>query len=59
MAMQSADVTPTEAQVAACTRARAMSADALRRWTAIKTELGAINTKRKAAGQPIIPLPGA
>jgi len=31
----------------------------LRRWTAIKTELGAINTKRKAAGQPAITLPGA
>jgi hypothetical protein len=60
MAMQSADVTPTESQVAACTRARAMATDAMRRWTALKTtELGALNAKRKAAGQPTVPPPGA
>ncbi|HEV8498675.1 MAG TPA: hypothetical protein VGQ56_17485 [Gemmatimonadaceae bacterium] len=60
MAMQSADVTPTEGQVAACMRARATATDAMRRWTALRTtELNALNAKRKAAGQPTVALPGA
>ena len=60
MAMQGADVTPTESQIAACTRARAMATDAMRRWTALKTtELGALNAKRRTAGQPAITPPGA
>jgi hypothetical protein len=54
MAMQNADVTPTASQIEACTRARATSADVLRRWTALKAEVNAVNTKRKAAGQPAI-----
>ena len=55
MSMQSAEVTPTAAQVAACARARATSADALRRWTALRTTgLAALNGKRKAAGLPAI-----
>ncbi|MGE5098446.1 MAG: hypothetical protein ACM3SX_00500, partial [Deltaproteobacteria bacterium] len=59
MAMQGADATPTESQVAGCTRARATSADALRRWTALKTELGVLNAKRKSAGQPTVTPPSA
>jgi photosystem II stability/assembly factor-like uncharacterized protein len=54
MAMQNADVTPTASQIEACTRARATSADALQRWTALTAEVNAVNTKRKAAGQPAI-----
>jgi hypothetical protein len=52
--MQNADVTPTASQIEACTRARSTSADVLRRWTALKAEVNAVNTKRKAAGQPAI-----
>ncbi|HEX8945897.1 MAG TPA: hypothetical protein VF785_22345, partial [Gemmatimonadaceae bacterium] len=59
MAMQGADVTPTESQIAGCTRARTMSADVLRRWTALKTELGVLNAKRKSAGQPTVTPPSA
>jgi hypothetical protein len=54
MAMQGADVAPTASQVEACNRARATSAEVLRRWTALKAEVTAVNTKRKAAGQPAI-----
>jgi hypothetical protein len=52
--MQNADVTPTASQIEACTRARSTSADVLRRWTALKAEVNAVNSKRKAAGQPAI-----
>jgi hypothetical protein len=59
MAMQGADVTPTAAAIAACARARAASAEAMRRWTTLKTtELSALNAKRKAAGQPAVTPPG-
>jgi hypothetical protein len=59
MAMQNADVAPTAAAIAACARARAASAEAMRRWTALKTtELAALNAKRKAAGQPAVTPPG-
>lgn len=57
MAMQNADVMPTASQVEATTRARAMSADVLRRWSALKAEVSAVNSKRKAAGQPAISPP--
>jgi photosystem II stability/assembly factor-like uncharacterized protein len=60
MAMQSADVTPTASEVAACTRARETAAATIRRWTTLRTtELTALNAKRKAAGQPAIAAPGA
>jgi photosystem II stability/assembly factor-like uncharacterized protein len=52
MAMQSADVTPTAAQIAACRRAHSQLLEVLARWTAIKTTgLATLNAKRKAAGQ--------
>ncbi|HWZ59551.1 MAG TPA: hypothetical protein VNW46_11310, partial [Gemmatimonadaceae bacterium] len=55
MAMQSADVTPTAAQSAACQRAHAQLAEVLARWTALKTTgLATFNAKRKAAGRPIV-----
>jgi len=40
MAMQGADVTPTAAQVAACTRARAQAATVLARWARLKRRGG-------------------
>jgi hypothetical protein len=59
MAMQSADVTPTAAQVAACDRARADGRAVMARWTALEsTGLAALNAKRKAAGEPAVVVPG-
>ena len=56
MAMQDAEVTPTAAAVAGATRARAESSDVMRKWTTLKsTSLAALNAKRKAAGQPVVP----
>ena len=58
MAMQSAEVAPTDRQVAAVTRAKADATPVLAKWKAITTtELAALNAKRKAAGQPAIALP--
>jgi photosystem II stability/assembly factor-like uncharacterized protein len=58
MVMQAADNTPTANQVAACVRARAQSSTMLPQWNALKTgELTALNAKRKAAGQPTVPVP--
>jgi hypothetical protein len=58
MAMQAADAAPTAREVAACTTARTNAASVLARWTRLTTvELAAINTKRKAAGQPVIVMP--
>ena len=55
MAMQSADVAPTAAQIAACRHAHSQLTEILARWTVIKTtRLAALNAKRKAAGQPIV-----
>ncbi|MGE5744053.1 MAG: hypothetical protein ACM368_08965, partial [Gemmatimonadota bacterium] len=60
MAMQSADVTPTVSQVAACDSARARSRDLLGRWSTLKgAGLVALNAKRKAAGLPAVALPNA
>jgi photosystem II stability/assembly factor-like uncharacterized protein len=39
MAMQSAEVTPTAAQVAACERAQAQAAQVMARWTRLRAEL--------------------
>jgi hypothetical protein len=58
MAMQSADVTPTASQVAACDSARASSRDLMGRWTALKTiGLAALNARRKGASLPEVTLP--
>ena len=58
MAMQNADVTPTAAQVAACTRARAQSAAVMARWTRLSTTaLAGFNRRRAAAGQREVALP--
>jgi photosystem II stability/assembly factor-like uncharacterized protein len=58
MAMQSADVAPTAAQVAACSRAEAQSVEVMARWTALTTTgLAELNARRKAAGQSIVALP--
>ena len=60
MAMQSADVTPTVSQVAACDSARARSRDLLGRWNTLKgSGLVALNARRQAAGLPAIALPSA
>jgi hypothetical protein len=57
MAMQSADVAPTARDVATCANARRNSATVMAQWTKLKTiDLPALNTKRKAAGQPAIML---
>ena len=59
MAMQNADVAPTASQVEAVTKARAQSADVLKKWNSLKGPgLAALNAKRKAAGQPAIIFPG-
>jgi hypothetical protein len=56
--MQGADVAPTAGQIATVTKARAEGADVMRRWNTLKTSgLAALNSKRKAAGQPAITLP--
>lgn len=58
MAMQSADVTPTAGQVAACERARAQAAQVTARWTALKTTgLEAFNARRRSAGLPTVEIP--
>jgi photosystem II stability/assembly factor-like uncharacterized protein len=58
MAMQGAEVAPTAREVEACAAARRQSAAAMAKWTKIKTvDLPALNTKRKAAGQPAIAIP--
>jgi photosystem II stability/assembly factor-like uncharacterized protein len=55
MAMQSADVAPTAREVASCADARRNSTTVMAQWTKLKTiDLPALNTKRKAAGQPAI-----
>ena len=60
MAMQSAEVAPTAAQVAACTRAQAGYVAVMAKWNALRTTgLAALNTKRKAAGQPIVSMPSS
>ena len=58
MAMQSAEVAPTDRQVATVTKAKADAAPVLAKWKTITTtELAALNAKRKAAGQAAIALP--
>ena len=60
MAMQTADVAPTAAQVAAVTTARAQGAAAMAQWNKLRTAgLAALNVSRKAAGQPPIIIPDA
>jgi hypothetical protein len=55
MAMQSAEVAPTSKEVAACSKARADGASLMAKWTRVTTvDLVALNTRRKAAGQPPI-----
>ena len=58
MAMQGADVAPPANQVAACRRAGADGAQALRRWSALTGPgLAALNAKRKAAGMAPVATP--
>ncbi len=58
MAMQGADVAPTTAQVAACSKASAQAAEVLPKWNALKTKgLADLNAKRKATGQSEITIP--
>ena len=55
MAMQSADVAPTAAQVSAANQAHATATATLARWARLRgTGLTALNSKLKAAGQPTI-----
>src|SRR6185312_11832789 len=56
MAMQGADIAPTAAEVAACTRARAEYDRIMARWSELHTkELTTLNAKRKAAGEATVP----
>ena len=58
MAMQAAEGAPTAREVAACTAARTNAATVMARWTKLTTvDLAALNTNRKAAGQPAIVIP--
>jgi len=58
MAMQSAEVAPTAAEVAACDRARTQAGEVLARWARLKTTgLAAFSAKRRAAGLAPIALP--
>lgn len=60
MGMQSSEMAPTASQVAAVTKARAQSAEVLKKWNALKgAGLTALNAKRKAAGQPAITIPAS
>ena len=60
MGMQSSEMAPTASQVAAVTKARAQSAEVLKKWNALKGAwLTALNAKRKAAGQPAITIPAS
>jgi len=55
MSMQGADIAPTAAEIAACSRARSRYETIMSRWNALRTtELGALNAKRKAAGESMI-----
>jgi photosystem II stability/assembly factor-like uncharacterized protein len=58
MAMQTADVTPTAMQVAACERARDQQAQVMARWTSLRTTgLEAFNARRRSAGLPTVRIP--
>jgi len=46
MSMQAADVAPTAAQVAACTRARVQLAEVMARWASIRTAGEALTNKK-------------
>ena len=60
MAMQSADVTPTAGQVAACDTARLQSRAVMAKWLQLRTTgLGGLNAKRRAAGLAPVVLPTA
>jgi photosystem II stability/assembly factor-like uncharacterized protein len=58
LSMQAAETAPTAAQIAACTRARALAATALAKWNVVKTTgLSSFNATLKAKGQPAVTLP--
>jgi len=58
LAMQSAEMAPTAAQIAACARAKEQATAALARWDVMKTKgLAAFNATLKAKGQPALTLP--
>lgn len=57
MGLQGADVAPTAVQIAACMAARKMAADVMPEWSSVKAAVTGFNAKRKAAGQPTVPMP--
>ena len=58
MTMQTADVAPTNTQVAACASARQQLAMAMSQWNMLRTTgLAALNASRVAAGQAPIAIP--
>jgi hypothetical protein len=58
LALQSAEMAPTEAQIAACTRARKEVQDAMARWNTLKSSgLASFNATLKTRGQPAVTLP--
>jgi len=60
MAMQGADVAPTARELATVADARRQSTGVMARWTKVTAiDLPAINSRRKAAGQPAIVWPPA
>ena len=58
MGMQSAELAPTAAEVAACDHARSQAGEVMARWTRLKTAgLAAFNAQRRAAGLSAVSLP--
>ncbi len=58
LAMQAAEIAPTESQIAACARAREEARTVMARWNAYRTTgLAALNATLKAKGQPAITVP--
>jgi hypothetical protein len=55
-AFGSADVAPTAARLDAASKAKADAAAVMKKWTTLSTTgLAALNAKRRAAGQAVIP----
>ncbi|MBN8714725.1 MAG: hypothetical protein J0H50_12285 [Xanthomonadales bacterium] len=60
LGLDSADSTPTAAQVDACTQAREIAKTVLAKWDALKGDgLAALNAKLAGKGQPALALPEA
>ena len=55
-ALGTADVAPTASRLDAVAKAKADAATVMKKWTALSTTgLASLNSKRKAAGQAVVP----